>query len=64
MQEPTQRHGHILDLIIYHEDDTFVKEEPVTSMLSDYFLVNIEISLKNPSVSTKSLTYRNYRLID
>ena len=58
MQEHTNRHGHVLDLVISHEDNTFVKEVSVTSMLSDHFLVNIEVSFNKLLLSTKVFSYR------
>ena len=53
VQERTHRHGHMLDLVIYHEDDTFVNKVSLTSMLSDHVLDNIELSLKKPSIQPK-----------
>ena len=58
------RHGHILDLVISREDPSFVKEVPVTSMLSDHFLVNIEVSVNKSPVSTKTVSYCKYQSID
>ena len=59
VQERTQRYGYILDMVISVEEDTCFKEVSVTSMLSDHFLVNIEVSFKKLPVS-----YHKYKSID
>ena len=64
MQERSHSHRHILDVVISREDDTFVKEVLMTSMPSDHYLVDIEVSLNKPPVSTKSVPYYKYKLID
>ena len=45
VQERTERHGHMLDLVISRDDDNLVKGVSVSSMLSDHFLININVSL-------------------
>jgi len=62
--ERTHKHGHILDLVISRDDDNLINEVSVSSMLSDHFLVNIDVSLQKPSVPTKTMSYRKYRSID
>ena len=56
--------GHILDLIITREGNDFVKHVSVSSIISDHFLVNIDISLQKPVLPPKITTYRKYRSID
>ena len=46
MQKCTHRQGYILDLVISHEDDDLVRDVSVSSMLSDQFFVNIEVSYR------------------
>jgi len=58
----THRHGHILDLVISRDDDNLIKG--VSSMLSDHFLVNFNVSLQKQSVSAKVISYRRYKSID
>ena len=62
VQEWTHRHGHILDLVIFRDDDNLIKGVCVSSMLSDHSLVNINVSLQ--SVSTKVISYSKYKSID
>ena len=50
MQERAHRHDHILDLVIFNEDDNLIKS---TSMLSDHFFINNNVSLQKQSVSAK-----------
>ena len=64
VQERTHRHGHILDLVISRDDDNLIKSASVSSMLSDHFLININVSLQKQSVSAKVISYRKYRSID
>ena len=42
VQERTHIHGHVLDLVISLEDDSFVKEVSVTSMLTDHVLLTLK----------------------
>ena len=42
----THRQCHILDLVITCENDDLVWDVSVSSMLSDHFLVNIQVSLE------------------
>ena len=42
----TQRHGHILDLFISRDDEILITGMFVSSMLSDHFLININVSLQ------------------
>ena len=58
VQERTHRQGHILDLVIFRDDDN------LTSMLSYHFLVNINVSLQKQSVSAKVISYRRCKSID
>ncbi|KAK2169189.1 hypothetical protein LSH36_12g34021 [Paralvinella palmiformis] len=64
VQERTHRHGHILDLVISRDDDNLIKGVSVSSMLSDHFLVDINVSLQKQSVSAKVISYRRYKSID
>jgi len=64
VQERTHRHGHILDLVISRDDDNLIRGVSVSSMLSDHFLVNINVSLQKQSVSAKVTSYRRYKSID
>ena len=62
VQERTHRHDHILDLFISRDDDNLIKS--VSSMLSDDFPVNINVSLQKQSVSAKVISYRRYNSVD
>jgi len=64
VQERTHRHGHILDLVISRDYDNLIKGVSVSSMLSDYCHINIDLSLQKQSVSSKVISYRKYTLID
>jgi len=64
VQERTHRHGHILDLVISCDDDNLIKRVSVPSMLSDHFLININVSLQKQSVSPKVISNRKYKSID
>ncbi|KAK2138836.1 hypothetical protein LSH36_2340g00003, partial [Paralvinella palmiformis] len=64
VQERTHRQGHILDLVISRDDDNLIKGVSVSSMLSDHFLVDINVSLQKQSVSAKDISYRRYKSID
>jgi len=64
VQERTHRHGHILDLVISCDDDNLIKGVSASSMVSDHFLVNINVSLHKQSVSAKVISYRKYKSID
>ena len=57
MQERTHRHGHILDRVIYRDNDN------LSSMLSGNFFVNINVSLQKQYVSGKGISYRKYKSI-
>ena len=50
VKERTHRHGHILDIAISRDDDNLIKCVSVYSMLSDHFLININVSLRKQSV--------------
>ena len=50
----TQIHGHIVGLVIYRKYDIFVKKVSVTSIYSGDFLINIEVSLRESSVPTRT----------
>jgi len=43
-QERTHRHGHILDFIIFHDDDNLIEDVSVSSILYDNFLISINVS--------------------
>ena len=58
-QERTHSHGHILDLVISRDDDNLIKGVSVSSMLSDNFLININISLQKQSVPSKVIHIEN-----
>ena len=64
VNERTQIHGHILDLVISRENYDLVKNVAVSSLISDHYLVNFVLSLQKPFVPTKRITYRKYRSID
>ncbi|KAK2151927.1 hypothetical protein LSH36_345g00012 [Paralvinella palmiformis] len=64
VQERTHRHGHILDLAISRDEVNLIKAVSASSMLSDHFLVNINLSLQKQSVSAKVISYRRYKSID
>ena len=44
----THRQGHILDLVITGEGDELVNDVSMSSMLSDHFAINSEVSLERP----------------
>ena len=54
--------GHILDRVISRHYDNLIKGMSVSSMLSDHFLININVSLQKQSVSGKVI--RKYKSID
>jgi len=62
--ERTHRHSYILDLVISRDDKNLITSVSVSSMLSDHFLVNINVSLQKQSVSVKVISYRRYKSID
>lgn len=64
VNERTQIHGHILDLVISRETDDLVKNVCVSSMISDHYLVDIVLSLQKPVLPIKNMKYRKYRSID
>jgi len=64
VQERTHIYSHILDLVISRDDDNLIKGMFVSSMLSDHFLININISVQKQSVSAKDISYRKYKSID
>ena len=45
VQKIIRRHGHILDLVISGDDDNLIKGVSMSSMLSDHFLIKINVSL-------------------
>jgi len=49
---------------MFRDDYSLIKDVSVSSMLSDHFLVNINVSLQKQSVSAKVISYRKYRSID
>jgi len=64
VQERTHRHGHILDLVISRDDDNLIKGVSVSSMLSDHFLISMDVSLQKQSISAKVISYRKYKSLD
>ena len=56
--------GHILDRVISRHYDHLIKGVSVSSMLSDHFLININVSLPKKSVSAKVISYRKYKSIN
>ena len=64
VQERIHRHGHILDRVVCRDDDNCIKDVSMTSMLSDHFLININVYLQKQSVSAKIISYRGYKSID
>ena len=46
VQERTHRHGHILDFVMSRDDDNLIKGISVSSMLSNHFLIYIDVSLQ------------------
>ena len=64
VQEITQIHCDILDPVISREDDNLTKGVSVSSMLSDHFFININVSLQKQTVSFKVISYRRYKSID
>jgi len=44
VQERTNRHGYILDLVISCDDDNFIKVVSVSSKQYDHFLISIDVS--------------------
>jgi hypothetical protein len=58
VQERTHRHGHILDLVISRDYHNLIKGVSGSSMLSDYFHINIDASVQKQSVSAKVISYR------
>jgi len=61
VQERTHRNGRMLDLFISRDDDNLIKSVSASSMLSDHFLININVALQKPSVSAKVISYRKYK---
>ena len=53
VHESTHRHGHILALSITREYNDLIKDLSVSSMLSNYFLINTDVSLQIETVSAK-----------
>ena len=64
VQERIRRHGHILDLVISRDDDNLIEDVSVSSVLSDYFLIVIDLALPKQSVSAKSISNGKYKSID
>ena len=64
MSKKEHTHGHIVDLVISCDDDNLIKGVSASSMVSDHFLVNINVSLHKQSVSAKVISYRKYKSID
>ena len=64
MQRRTHRQGHILDLVITREGDDLVSDVSVSSMLSDHFVINNEVSLERPFSPATSVSYRSFRPTD
>ena len=60
VHERKHRYGRILDLVISHDDDNLTKGVSVSSMLSDHFFINIDVSLQKQYVSAKVISYRKY----
>jgi len=54
----------MLDLVISRDKDNLIKGWSVFSMLSDHFIININVSLQKYSVSSKAFSYRKYKSID
>jgi hypothetical protein len=48
----------ILDLAISSADDNLIRSVPVSSMLYDHFLINIDVYLQKQSVSAKDISNR------
>ena len=47
VQERTHRHGLILDLVISRDGDILIKGVSVSSMMSDHFVININVNFYN-----------------
>ena len=58
IQECTNKHGHILDLVITGDVGNLFKGVSVSTMLCDQFLIDILVSLEKPSLSAKAVSYR------
>ena len=56
--------GLILDIVINREGYDLVSGVSVSSMLSDHFLINTDVSLERQFSPATSVSYRSYRLID
>jgi len=56
MQERTHIHRHISDIVISRGDDNLIRGVSVSSMLSDHFLINSDVSLHKRSVSAKVIS--------
>ncbi|XP_072016909.1 uncharacterized protein [Amphiura filiformis] len=63
--EPTHISGHILDLVISRPDDNLIHSCRVQNNIrSDHFMVNFLINQRKPSLTKKTVTYRNFKSID
>ena len=64
-QTPCDTHinGHILELLISCDSEKLIEAVSVSSMLSDHFLIYINVSFQKRPVSAKVISYRKYKSI-
>ena len=61
---PSHTNGNTLDLVVSRDDDNFVGNVTVNSMIPDHAVVHIKLSICKPGLPKEKVTDGKYRGID